>query len=246
MSNKYRTHLVIPDVQVAPGRDVSHLTWIGNYIAEKRPDVIIQIGDFADMSSLNGYAVGKASMEGLRYADDIAATAAAMETLCAPFKATKKYSPEMVLTLGNHEHRITREADANPKFAKTISVDDLGYRRLGWRVIPFLKVATVDNVEYAHYFTSGVMGRPVSSAASLLRTRQGSATMGHVQKFDMAVHEKTQKIALFCGICYLHDEEYLGPQGNQTKRQIVMCHEVHDGLYDPMFVSLDYLKRKYS
>jgi hypothetical protein len=31
---------------------------------------------------------------------------------------------------------------------------------------------------------------------------------------------------------------YLGPQGNATRRQIIMKHEVEDGRYDPMFVSL--------
>jgi hypothetical protein len=51
--------------------------------------------------------------------------------------------------------------------------------------------------------------------------------------------------ALFSGICYLHDEEYLGPQGNNDKRQIWMCHEVEDGDYDLMQVSLKYLERRY-
>lgn len=97
-----------------------------------------------------------------------------------------------------------------------------------------------------HYFTSGVMGRPVNSAAALLRERLGSATMGHVQHTDIAIHKKTQHMALFCGICYLHDEDYLGPQGNDTRRQIVMKHEVSDGRYDPMFVSLKFLQGRYS
>jgi hypothetical protein len=45
--------------------------------------------------------------------------------------------------------------------------------------------------------------------------------------------------------CYLHDEEYLGPQGNAYWRGIVVCHQVSRGSYDPMFVSLDYLCRRY-
>ena len=40
-------HAIIPDVQARAGVDLSHLAWVGNYIAEKRPDVIVQIGDFA-------------------------------------------------------------------------------------------------------------------------------------------------------------------------------------------------------
>ena len=46
-----RMHIVIPDVQAKPGVPLDHLTWGGNYIAEKKPDAIICIGDFADMPS---------------------------------------------------------------------------------------------------------------------------------------------------------------------------------------------------
>lgn len=239
-------HCVIPDVQAKPGVDSSHLRWIGNYIAEKRPDKIICIGDFADMPSLNSYAVGKAT-EGQRYIDDIKAAKEAMRTLMKPIvKPTSNYSPELHMCLGNHEHRIKREAETNAKFLGTISTNDLGYREAGWIVHDFLKVARIDGIEYSHYFISGVMGRPVSSASSLLRQRHRSATMGHVQKVDIAVHPNTQQIGLFCGICYTHEEDYLTPQGNGTKSGIWMKHEIREGTYDPMFVSLDFLKRRYS
>lgn len=243
---KLRRHLVIPDVQARDGVSDDHLTWIGNYIAEKRPEVIVQIGDFADMPSLSVYSVGKAPAEGKRYAKDVAASKRAMDKLTKPFRSLRSYSPRKVLTLGNHENRIVREAESNPKFLGTIDVTDLGFEDHGWEVVPFLVPVTIDGIEYAHYFTSGVMGRPVSSAAALLRERAGSATMGHVQKFDIAVHPRTQKAAIMAGICYCHDEDYLGPQGNSTRRQIIMKHEVRDGLFDPMFVSLEYLKRRYS
>jgi hypothetical protein len=71
--------------------------------------------------------------------------------------------------------------------------------------------------------------------------------MGHVQHTDMAMHKKTQKIALFCGTAYTHDEDYLGPQGNSQRRQIIVKHEVDgEGHYDPMFVSLGFLRKAYS
>jgi len=249
---KPRTHLVIPDCQVRPGDDVSHLRWIGNYAAEKRPDVIVQIGDFADLPSLNSYTVGKAESEGRRYSEDIEAAKAAMKLLLKPLapKPTKShrdtYAPEMHLTLGNHEDRISREAQSNPKFIGTISVDDLGYRELGWKVHPFLAVAVVDGIEYSHYFVSGSMCRPVSSAAALLRTRQRSCVMGHVQRRDIAVHPFTQNTAMFVGTCYTAKQDYLGPQGDVCKPGIWMLNEVRNGKFDICFVSLDFLKRRYS
>lgn len=246
-----KMHLVIPDVQMRPGVRNDHMTWIGNYIVEKKPDTIICIGDFADMSSLCMYEKGKLPFEGRRYVADVKSVRTAMEMLMKPiddFNRTtkKKYNPRKVMTLGNHEDRITRVVNANPEYAGKFELSDLGYADYGWESHQFLKVVEIDGIQYAHYFTSGVMGRPASSAAVVLRERQQSATMGHVQHTDIAMHKKTQQIALFCGTCYLHDEEYLGQQGNNQRRQIIVKHEVEDGRYDPMFVSLRYLKKKYS
>lgn len=252
MAVKPRLHAVIPDCQVRPDVDYSHLAWVGNYLAEKRPDVIVQIGDFADMPSLSGYVVGKASAEGKRFVQDIASAHTGMDLLTGPIKAAKqtshgRYKPNLVLTMGNHEDRIDREAENNPKWSGTFSSSgSLAYQDWGWDVRPFLKVAKIDGIEYSHYFVSGSMGRPVSSAAALLRQRQCSAVMGHVQRIDMAIHPNTQYIGLFSGICYQHQEPYLTPQGQDTKRGIWMLHEVHDGTFDPMLVSLGFLKRRYS
>jgi hypothetical protein len=246
-----KMHIVIPDIQAKSDVPIHHLEWIGNYIVEKKPDVVIQIGDFADMPSLSSYDRGKKEAENKRYMKDIDAVRKAQETLLTPLQnynrtAAVKYEPRRVITKGNHEYRITREIEENPRFEGRFSEGDLGFEDYGWEVHDFLEVVNIDGVEYSHYFTSGAMGRPVSSAAALLRERQCSATMGHTQYTDIAVHKKTQNIALFCGICYLHDERYLGPQGNNSRRQVVVKHEVENGHYDPMFVSLKFMEKNYS
>jgi hypothetical protein len=246
-----KMHIVIPDIQAKSEVPIHHLEWIGNYIVEKKPDVIVQIGDFADMPSLSSYDRGKREAENKRYMKDIAAVRKAQELLLTPLQnhnrtAKEKYTPRKVITKGNHEYRITREIEENPRFEGRFSEADLGFEDYGWEVHDFLEVVKIDGVEYSHYFTSGQKGNPVSSAAALLRERQCSATQGHAQYTDMAIHKKTQNIALFCGIAYLHNERYLGPQGNTTRRQIIVKHEVEDGRYDPMFVSLKFLEKNYS
>jgi len=246
-----KMHLVIPDTQVKPGVCTDHMEWIGNYIVEKKPDVIVHLGDHWDMPSLSRYDKGKLPFEGRRYVNDIKAGRDAMERLVKPLQdfnrtAVEKYNPAMHFLYGNHEWRAIRVADENPEFSGKIDIIDMGVEDYGWTAHPFLKVLVVDQIQYSHYFTSGVMGRPVSSAAALLRERQASATMGHVQHTDIAIHKKTQNIALFAGTCYLHDEDYLGPQGNNCKRQIIVKNEVEDGKYDPVFCSLRYLQKAYS
>lgn len=249
-----KKHLVIPDTQVKPGVSLEHFEWIGKYIVEKKPDVIVHIGDLADMPSLCSYDVGKKCFEGRRYKQDIKAALEAQELLFKPLREyndnqrknhKERYKPRFVLLIGNHEERINKVIDSEPRLDGTISIDDLKYKEFGWEVHPFLERVTIDGITYSHYFTSGVMGRPVASAAALLREECRSCTMGHVQHTDIAIHKKHGFTALFCGTCYLHDEDYLGNQGNGQRRQIILKHGVHDGRYDICFVSLDFLKEKY-
>lgn len=236
------THLVIPDTQVKPGVNTDHFEWAGNFANEKRPDVIIHIGDHFDMPSLSSYDKGKGVFEGRRYVNDIKAGRDAMERLIKPLK----YKPRLVFCLGNHEARIQRVVDLNVEYAGKFDLDDMGLKDYGWEVIPFLKPIEISGIKYCHYFTSGSLGRPVSSAAVLLREQQQSATMGHAQAADCAMHKKTQQRALFCGTFYSHTEEYLGWQGNVQRRQLVMKHEVTEGRYDIMEVSLAFLSKAYS
>ena len=41
----FRRYVVIPDTQVKPGVPTDHLEWAGRYVAEKRPDVVVHLGD---------------------------------------------------------------------------------------------------------------------------------------------------------------------------------------------------------
>jgi len=245
-----RMHFIIPDVQAKEGVRLDHMSWVGKHIVNLKPDVIICIGDFWDMPSLSSYDKGKLSFEGRRYTKDIKAGRDAMKLLMAPIQeynatAEVKYEPVLEFLMGNHEQRVLRVMDLHPEFEGKFGYEDFGLEEFGWKVHNFLEVVEHDGVEYSHYFTSGAMGRPASSAAVVLRERQGSATMGHVQHTDIAIHKKTQQTALFCGVCYLHDETYLGPQGNDVKRQVIVKREVEEGRYDLQLVSLGQFEKAY-
>jgi hypothetical protein len=72
--------------------------------------------------------------------------------------------------------------------------------------------------------------------------------MGHVQQDGIASQytaEGKRITGLFSGACYLHDEDYMGPQGNVHWRGVWMLNDTHDGEFEPMQVSLKYLQHKY-
>lgn len=250
-------HLVIPDTQIRAQDNLDFLEHIGKYIVEKQPDVIVQIGDFADMPSLSSYDVGKKSFEGRRYVTDIDASKRAMDRLLKPLNdyntrqrknGKRTYNPRRVLTLGNHEDRISRAINSDPKLDGTLDLSDLGYEAAGWEVHPFLEVVIIDGVAYSHYFVSGVAGRPASTATAQLNKKHMSCVAGHQQgrQSASAYRADGKRItSIIAGSCYEHNEDYLGPQGNVHWRGILVLHDVADGEFDEMYVNLDYLRNKY-
>ncbi len=250
-------HLYLPDVQAKPGNDFTFLTKIGRYMVEKKPDVVICGGDFADMPSLSSYDIGRKSFEGRRYVNDIACTKAAMEAFLTPLyefnnrakkNKEKQYKPRMVLTLGNHEERINRAVNNDAKLEGVLSISDLGYEGFGWEVIPFLDVAVIDGVAYSHYFTSGLLGRPVTTAAACLSKKHMSCVQGHQQGLQIATGYKADGgliTSIIAGSCYEHNEDYMSSQGNRHWRGFLMLHDVHDGEFDLMPVSLKYINQRY-
>jgi hypothetical protein len=240
-----RMHIVIPDVQCRPGVRLDHLSWVGSYIAEKQPDAVICIGDFADIASLSKYDLGTIRGENKRLQKDLDVAREAMDILMTPIRQTAGYTPELHMTMGNHEERLDRFANEHPYLEEVVGTHMLRYSEWGWKVHPFLKPVDVDGVKYCHFFVSGAQGKAVSSAPALLRLQKQSCIMGHNQKTDVAFHPVTHQWAIFCGICNLHDEHYLGPQGNDVRRQILVLHEVEEGRFDPMFVSLRFLEKAY-
>lgn len=251
-------HIVIPDCQVKDGNDFTYLTNIGRYIVEKAPDTIIMLGDFSDMPSLSSYDVGKKSFEGRRYRTDVVATHRAMEALLEPIESYNRwaaknhkarYRPRMVLTLGNHENRINRAVNDDPKLDGTISIDDLRYHEYGWEVYPFLDVVVIDGVAYSHYFTTGLLGRPCTTASAQLSKKHMSCVAGHQQGLQIATSHRAdgkRLTSVIAGSCYEHDESYMSSQGNNHFRGFLVLHDVNDGEFDLMSVSLKYVNNKYA
>lgn len=252
-------HLVIPDCQVREDVPLEHLAWLGQYILKIKPDVIVCIGDFADMPSLSSYdAKGSKSYEGKRYKADIQIAHKAMHMLLDPLRKYQKkmiadkkkhYNPRLVLTLGNHEDRITRAIESDPQHLEgMISLDDLRYKEAGWEVVPFLQPIIIDGIAYCHYFPTGKLGKPASSARQMIIQHHMSCFAGHSQGRDIEYAKRIdgQKItAIICGSFYQHDEDYMPPPSNQHWRGVYVLHEVQDGGYDEMPVSISYLRRKY-
>lgn len=244
---KPTSHLIIPDTQVKPGVSIDHLHWIGRYIAERAPDVVVMLGDWWDMESLSEYDRGKKSFEGRRYLADVESGNRGLELLeqgMGSFKPKRK-----IMLRGNHEERILRAIEVEPRLEGALGYHHFNDVALGWEPVEFLVPLNVDDIWYSHYFVQPMSGRAYSGTVeNILKNLGFSFVAGHQQGIRFARRELNNgnvHIGVIAGSCYTHDENYKGPQGNNHWRGVVVAHEVQGGQFDMMQVSLDFLRRKF-
>lgn len=254
-----KTHLIIPDSHAEPGVDNRRYTWLGKLIADIEPDVIVHIGDLFDMVSLCSYDKGQQKAEGRRYGDDIQVGKDAIDLIekeISKLNSTRKYKlykPRKVFCVGNHEDRINRAAQDNPEFYGHLSLDDLGMEDKGWEQVPFKTPVEIDGICYAHYFISGVMGRPIGGehpCHSAIKKMYKSCIFGHSHVWDYC--ERTdvmgkRMISVNVG-CYLDPdqwEEYAGEANKMWRNGITILNDVQDGVFDVEFISMGRIRTMY-
>ena len=246
---KKPTILIIADTQAKSEEDLEYLLWIGKYIADKKPDIIVHIGDHFDMPSLSRYDKGTSKIEGKRLYKDIEAGVEGFKLLNLELEKHKDYHPRKVFCLGNHEERLDRYVNEHPELQGTLGTDKLPFAKYGWEVHPFLKPVEIEGIFFVHYLANPMSGKPYGgSAMNILKTVGRSFVVGHKQCLDIAIRptiDGKQQLGIVNGACYDHFESYKGFTGNNHFRGLTVLHECSDGFAVPMFVSLDYMKEKY-
>lgn len=241
----------IPDLQVKPGVPLDHLAWIGRWIAERKPNVVIQAGDFGDMASCSTHdEPGSLAAEGRSIEEDIAVCRRALDML---HKNMGKHKCRKIITLGNHENRLARFVNAHPVLRDTYSKDPFGFEAMGWEVYPFLEPVVVAGIAFCHFFPRASSGKVMQTkngapnAMAMIKREMRSCVAGHAQGLDVAcltVGGRTLR-GVIAGSAYLHTEGYLSPQGQGHWAGVLEMNEAADGYFDLMEVSLEYLCRSY-
>jgi hypothetical protein len=248
------THLVIPDTQVKPGVPLVHIKWVAMYAAHKRPDKIIHLGDHYDLPSLSSYDKGTKRAEGRRLSGDVNAGALALRIFNETLSVNAPdYKPEKIMLTGNHEERLQRHIDASPELDGVLSMATLRREEFGWTTHDFLRPVDIDGVRYSHYFVRNTHGQVMQSKSGQPSAREQvkregvSCIAGHKQSLDVH-HQSYQdgiKTGVIAGSCYLHQEGYLTPQGDNYWRGVLMLNNVVDGEFALWCVGLDWLCRRY-
>lgn len=250
-----KTIIVIPDSHAKPGVSNRRAEWVGKLVLDIKPDIVVDMGDTADMESLCSYDRGHKSFQGRTYAKDIEAHNDFQDRLWSTVRKAKRKQPRRVRLIGNHDYRIERAIELSPELEGAISLEDLQLNHYYQDVVHYEGstpgTISLEGITFAHYLTSGVAGRPISGehlAHSLLTKKFTSCTVGHNHTFDYCVRTSANRkkiMGLCAGVYQEHFSSFAGEANHLWHRGVAIKRNVVDGMYDLEWVSIERLKKAY-
>lgn len=241
--------------------DVSNerFNWLGNLIYDIKPDYVVDLGDGADMRSLNTYDTRyPQQIVTQSYQKDIEHYNDSQERLRHKFKVNRKRMPTWYGFEGNHENRIKKAIKVDPRLEGDrygVSFSHLNTDKWFNEYTEYNHSAPgildIDGVSYAHYFASGNYGSAMSGlhhAYSILQYRNCSSTCGHSHKRSLYFKDTAHPqgiIGLVAGCFKGGSEPWAGQANNDWWKGVVIKRQVENGMYEPQFISLKTLEEEY-
>jgi hypothetical protein len=240
------THLIIPDSHAEPDVPNDRFEWLGKMIYDLKPDVVVDIGDSADMPSLCSYDKGRKGYDARRYTDDIDSYKDAMEKLWHPYKKNREKLPKRIKTRGNHENRILTAESYSGIMEGTFGITDLEEYRYNDIVSHYSYAVEQDGIYYNHICPTPLMGKPMGSvnlARAILKQEHTSYTVGHSHLRDF--YEDRGLHGMVVGCYFDNDHSFAGPANRNYWRGVVVKRQVENGKYDHQWVSIAAVKAAY-
>lgn len=251
-----KTVVVLTCGHADPSVSNERYTLLGKLLYDIRPDYVVDLGDGADMRSLNSYDTARPlSFVSQNYEEDIKVYHDAMERVRWLFKKNKVKRPKFYGFEGNHEHRIKKAIEHDPR--RSGETYGLSFKHLQTSTwfdeyheyqdsAP--AIHTYDGVDYAHFISSGNYGRAMSGehhAYGLLKKRMKSVTVGHSHRRNVFFRDDTKSIGLVAGCFKGGKESWAGQANSEWWSGVVIKRGLEGGYYEPEFVSLKSLEEEY-
>ena len=251
-----KTAVVFSCAHCDPSVSNDRFSLLGDFLYDIKPDYVVDLGDGADMRSLNTFDTrSPESIVSQSYEADIEQYNEAQDRLRWKFRHHKRKRPAFYGFEGNHENRIKKALKSDPRLEGSkygISFSHL--QTSHWfdeyheyhNSAPAIK--DYDGVSYAHFFSAGNFGTAMSGmhhANSLLANRFKSSTCGHSHKRDLKFKDAAGAIGLVAGCFKGADEAWAGQANLDWWSGVVVKREIHNGFYEPEFISLASLQKEY-
>jgi len=254
-----KTAVVWSCAHASPEVSNERFDWLGGLIYDVKPDYCVDLGDGADMKSLNSYDTRKPeAVVSQNYERDIDSYNESQELLRYRYKQHRRRRPKWYGFEGNHEARISTAISFDPRLEGSkygISFSHLNTKKYFDEYHPYQNGAPAiynyDGVDYAHYVGAGNFGRAISGvhhAYSLLQKRYRSCSVGHSHERDMYFKEDVGSnggIGAVVGCFKGAKETWAGQSNGEWWKGVLIKRNIIEGQYDAQWVSLDVLKKTY-
>ena len=191
--------LVISDSHINPGNEHDAVDlWyrLGKYCTKTQPDLIVHLGDVADLSSQAWRVAARGSYTLEEEAKSVVNVLTAFEEAIEEYNRVqrkmkkKQYRPHKYLTLGNHDVR------------NGVTVIEDIFTNEGWEVIDYLEPLCLRGIYFCHCMAKGLSDQMCVSAQELLENWCCDIVVGHghhkdfYEGYSLAQHK--QITALKC------------------------------------------------
>jgi len=254
-----RTTVVFSCAHADPSAGNERFDWLGAFLYDLKPDMVIDLGDGADMRSLNTFDTRyPQAIVSQNYEQDIECYNDSQERLRHKFRFMKRRKPFWVGFEGNHEQRIKKAIAHDPRLEGSKYGISFGHLQTDHWFDEYHEyensapsIADYDGVSYAHFFSSGNYGTAVSGlhhAYTLLQNRNYSSTCGHSHKRSLYFKDSAHPHPIIGAVvgCYKgKDEGWAGQANGEWWKGILVKRELENGHYDPQWISMKVLEREY-
>ena len=254
-----RTTVVFSCAHTDPDASNERFDWLGSFLYDLKPDMVIDLGDGADMRSLNTFDTRyPQAVVNQSYEKDINIYNDAMERMRWKFRQSKKKRPFYVGFEGNHENRIKKAIAHDPRLEGSKYGISFGHLQTDHWFDEYHEyansgpaLADYDGVIYGHYVSSGNFGSAMATkhhGYSLVEKLASSATVGHTHKFSYFYKGDARPSPLHGLVvgCFKGKEEgWAGQSNGEWRKGVAVKRELENGNYDLEWVSMSRLKKEY-
>tara|TARA_R110001606_G_scaffold145068_2_gene284514 strand:+ start:2631 stop:3407 length:777 start_codon:yes stop_codon:yes gene_type:complete len=254
-----KTAIVWSCGHASPDTSNERFDWLGGLIHDIKPDYCVDLGDGADMKSLNSYDTKKPqALVAQSYERDIMSYNESQELLRYRFKKSKSKRPRWYGFEGNHEARIRTAITFDPRLEGSkygISFKHLQTKKWFDEYHEYANGAPAiynyDGVDYAHFVGAGNFGRAISGvhhAYGLLQKRYRSVSVGHSHKRGVYFKDDVGSNGIIGTVvgCYKGaPESWAGQANGEWWKGVLIKRNIQDGMYEPQWISLETLRRIY-
>lgn len=254
-----KTAVVLTCAHSDPSIPNDRFDWLGEFLYDVRPDYVIDLGDGADLKSLNSFDTRyPQAIVAQNYESDINHYNDAMDRMRRKFRTMKKKRPAFFGFEGNHENRIKKAIANDPRLeGATYGISfshlqtDVWFDEYHQYNNSAPAIFDYDGVSYAHYIASGNYGTAMSGlhhAYGLVQKRHCSTTVGHSHKRSLFFKDDAHPnptIGLVAGCFKGGEEGWAGQSNMEWWKGVIVKRNVQDGYYEPEFVSLGRLRDVY-